>query len=92
VTFHDTLRAARGSDDLRDDVFRSKLAFEQCFLARYSDEPSTPTTARPPQDSAGDLFGLFTDNADEFSAPQQELDRFFALQTEKYGASPDSVK
>jgi hypothetical protein len=92
VTFHGTLRAARGADDLRDDVFKSKLAFEQYFLARYSDELSTPTTARPPQDSGGNLFDLFADNADELSAPQQELDRFFALRTEKYGASSDPVK
>jgi hypothetical protein len=87
VTFHGTLRAARGADNLRDDVFRSKLAFEQYFLACYSDEPSTPTTARRPQHSADDFFDIFADNVGELSAPQQELNRFFALRTEKYGTS-----
>jgi hypothetical protein len=93
VTFHGTLRAARGADDLREDVLKSKLDFERYFLARYSDEPSTTSSAEPTeQDAAYEILDLFAENADEPSAPQQELERFFALRPEKYGTSPDPVK
>jgi hypothetical protein len=93
VTFHGTLCTARGADDLREDVFKSKLDFERYCLARYSDEPSTTSTAEPTgQDAAYQIFDLFAENADEPSAPQQELEWFFALRPEKYGTSPDPAK
>jgi hypothetical protein len=91
VTFNGALRAARTDPELRSDVLNSKIEFERYLVKHYPDElPSS--SSKLPANTSDTFFDLFTDNANDVSPPQQELERFFALRAERYDACPDPVR
>jgi hypothetical protein len=99
--YHGALEAASDDFDLRSDIRDSHSAFIQHYHAHYSTLPTQSNTpASAPDGAAGvnsalegdKFFSVFTRGRQSVSAPQQELDTFFALNPDDYATCLDPVK